>query len=380
MNTGPPWTSTAAAPPAQKADFKPEITIIGGGPAACFLALHLGRAGVAVQMCIRETNLLAGHVSHSLPKVTLGLTDSLARLIHGIGQEKSHFILDLGLQSRTLWSELNAFDTLGGFHIATDSQEAIEIQESLGVLQQHGGWQAEAKETRFGTAYRSPLEGMVNLSAARAALMATLTDIGVQLSFNTMVTAVDTMSDGSLILRGPQPSTTTELVVYAEGWQNGALDPFLESVLTPVREQWVAYPWDQPLANHRIQYGYQYWGTAENHLLYGGCRWGSMHFEVGETEPTCHPSIHTHLTRLATQRYPQLTRPSHAWATIMTHSCDSLPLIGALPGSGNQLCCVAFQGHSCALAPALAKRLATVILEGESPTLPHWLRPHRLKL
>ena len=162
MNTGPPWTTAPEARLEQAADSHSEVTIIGGGPAACWLALHLATGGVSVQMCIRESSLLAGHVAQSLPKVTLGLTDSLSRLIHGIGSEKSHFILDLGLESRAMWSELGAFGSTGGLHIATDSKEAIEIRESLAVLQQHGRWNAVAAESPFGVAFASPLEGVLN--------------------------------------------------------------------------------------------------------------------------------------------------------------------------------------------------------------------------
>ena len=379
IDTGPPWAKASPQSSPEHRIHSFDITIIGGGVAACWLAFRLAQAGASVQLCVREAALLSGYAHQSLPKVTLGLTDSLSRLQHGIGIERSQLILDLGLQSRSLWTELGAFVTAGGFHIATDDKERIEIEESLQILHEHGGWQARAQESDFGVAFFSPLEGNVDITVARRAFEKSLSQAQVQIQYHCPIHTVIGQRNGSFQLESDRESYPSELVIYAEGWQAGALDPFLAAVLTPVREQWVAFP-APPRPNHRIQYGYQYWGSVEGHMLYGGCRWGSMHFEVGETEPMCNPKIHAHLSRIAKQRYPQHPSPTHAWATIMTHSCDSLPLVGALPGSGNQLCCLAFQGHDCSLAPALAVRLAQTIIDGENQALPHWLRPHRLKL
>ena len=92
---------------------------------------------------------MGGYIAHSLPKLTLGLTDSLSRLKHGIGIERSHQYSGPWTAQPSLVDGSRGFDSAGGYHIATDAKEAPEITESLELLYAHQGWQAELQQMAF---------------------------------------------------------------------------------------------------------------------------------------------------------------------------------------------------------------------------------------
>ena len=246
MNTGPPWTTAPEARLEQAADSHSEVTIIGGGPAACWLALHLATGGVSVQMCIRESSLLAGHWTQS-----------------------HHWVSPTAFPSSFTESELAPFfwtwDWKAGpcglfgclwLHRRPTCTTPRPLKCEPGGAS--ATWQMERRGRRepIWVAFASPLEGG-ELSAARTALMAALIALGVQLRFNTW-------SLPSHQERWPSPSEARnqlqcELIVYAEGRQDGAL-PFLESFYARPW-QW-AYPWTNrspTIASIRLSM----WGTKK---------------------------------------------------------------------------------------------------------------------
>ena len=67
-----------------------------------------------------------------------------------------------------------------------------------------------------------------------------------------------------------------------------------------------------------------------------------------------------------------------AWSAIACHSCDNLPIIGAVPGHGRKLVCAGWSGADWALAAEGAFQLAQTILTGVRGNIPTFLTPARL--
>jgi glycine/D-amino acid oxidase-like deaminating enzyme len=64
----------------------------------------------------------------------------------------------------------------------------------------------------------------------------------------------------------------------------------------------------------------------------------------------------------------------------MTQSCDGLPIVGALPGRQNELCCLGLGNHPFSLGPALGTALAGMLVGKSSNVLPQWVLPQRFSL
>lgn len=378
MIQSPPWS----LPPQtiqKPLSFTTEIVIYGGGPSGIFCALELARCGVNVILIEKNHHLLGGFSGRTLPKLMLGLNDSVSRLVSGMGDFKTEKILTLGLQSRQLWMERNLFHETGGWHIAAEVREEKEIHHSLQFLNTKELWRSKASENKFGAAFFSEDEGLINRQAASDFLFNELHNLGVKMHFGCSI--FDTrIRNNTVITQTSLGDFHSDLLLSSQGWESIKMDPFFAQALTPVREQWVAYPCSDIVELHHMQYGHQQWATLGDHLIYGGCRWASPHFEIGERTHILNPKIHEHLKRNAKQRYPLIQSPTHAWTSIMTQSCDGLPIVGALPGRQNELCCLGLSNNSFSLGPALGTALAGMLVGKESFRLPQWLQPQRFSL
>jgi glycine/D-amino acid oxidase-like deaminating enzyme len=214
---------------------------------------------------------------------------------------------------------------------------------------------------------------------ARAATAA-----GTRLLCDTRV--LDIAEDGALRVRTDRGEVRAERVVLAVNAALPLVDERFAVRLYPVRAQMHAtapaqgppLPW--PVYAH---HGFEYWRQQPTgELLFGGCRWAEEPArECGVSDDTCvserifaaqREFVGRHLPRFAA--LPVIS----TWSGIMAFTSDSMPLVGAVPGSRRQLVCAGWNGHGLAQAPLSARIVAESILgrPGDA-VLPAGLSPAR---
>ena len=86
--------------------------------------------------------------------------------------------------------------------------------------------------------------------------------------------------------------------------------------------------------------------------------------EAGEADDTVvSQAVHEKLVQLTTRHRPDAQTPSHQWSTIMTHTCDGLPLLGPIPGRSRVISCAGFAGHQATLGVGAARAIADGLLD-----------------
>ena len=111
-----------------------------------------------------------------------------------------------------------------------------------------------------------------------------------------------------------------------------------------------------------------------------GCRWATPHMEMGEDNESAREATIDNRLRDALQRHlsPCTTASlGPAWAGIMDHTCDGLPLVGPLPGRSRHIACTGFQGHELSFAFRAAHSVTLGLLQGKDPDLPAFFHPSR---
>lgn len=116
----------------------------------------------------------------------------------------------------------------------------------------------------------------------------------------------------------------------------GPADPWLADKGMPVRWQRVDVP-GLRLDRPRVSRQATVWADTGTLV---GARWATPHLEVGETDPTASPRVHTMLARLARQDFDLPVGASVAG--IVAESCDGLPIVGPIPGRPRVVVCVGF--------------------------------------
>ena len=114
--------------------------------------------------------------------------------------------------------------------------------------------------------------------------------------------------------------------------------------------------------------------------MVGGLRWAVPHMGIGDIDDTTiAPKVRARLE--STLRGPlglSVTSAPNAWSAIACHTCDGLPIVGAIPGQGRKLVCAGWAGADWAFAHEAAYQISRSILSGKRSAIPAFLSPARL--
>ena len=367
--------------PAQDLPTSVDVVIIGAGIAGCATALELHRCGVSVAVLERHTTLGSGMSSRDIAVSTLGLGDNPFRLYQGLGEQKTQQILHYTYENSQWLLANHSGEQCGSLKIAHNSSEAEEIEQSVEVLQRlkwpASRWSAEQINQYYQAeglhnAYEMPLDVSYNPTTffQRCSLLKNTIFLSC--------TVQDISSSESLQIQTNRGTLRCEFVVLANNVDSPRLDPFFNDKITPVRLQTIALSNDTPRRPAHCQFGYIQWRDQGATRLISGCRWGSPHLEIGESnDSVVSVKIGQHLRRFAQQRFNLTSRAVQEWTGIMGFSCDGLPLIGPLPGAFDIIACCGFSGNQSSLGFRAGQSVARLILEGKDPNLPEIFQPRR---
>jgi glycine/D-amino acid oxidase-like deaminating enzyme len=381
--TQAPWLRVESAQPEfAQPDAVPnraEVVILGASLAGLSCAHRLAQAGVKVVVLENSPRLGECAVGRSAGLAQLGLCEHPHQLVEAIGLADAQALLSLSLHSLGLLQAHAEWVSEGELNCASMDNEEQAIVRSAAILSEMGIENRLLENPaladrlgleRFELGRVQPLGGSLNPLSLLKTLAKKAVGAGasVQLGFGT---AHVSRSDSGLLIQGASGQCLGELVVFADGWRVSSVEPWFQEKVFPVRAQHYWVPGSSPLKTAgRTQHGYLSWGPSMGGVVVSGCRWGSPHMEVGETEPRLNAKISDHLAQFLKGFSVENSGSPVEWTSIMDFSCDGLPLLGPLPGQARKIACVGFGGQDLGLALACAEAVVEGILQGVTPAIP----------
>jgi glycine/D-amino acid oxidase-like deaminating enzyme len=346
-----------------------QVVVIGAGIAGLAVAQRLISESVDVHVIEARPDVGGGMASRGMGIASVLLLDPPHRLVQAVGASAAKDILRFSAAGVAHWGD--AMDPTGVVYATKGAAEAREIDQNLEAMAALGimadSWSPE-DSPGIGPGWIQPQGGTLNLESTLRALAH-----GVSVSTQRRVIAID---DDGFDLRARMEtgeSIKADVVIMTGGAQ---VTPWATDKFHPVRHQAIATAAVQtciPRPMH-IQYGYtSARQTKAGRVLLSGCRWATPHMEAGETDDsTVQPNVDARLRSFLHEHWPHLrdTPITHQWSSIMTFSCDGLPIIGPLPGRPRIISCGGFGAFSPSLALRAADAVVDGVLTGESPGVP----------
>jgi glycine/D-amino acid oxidase-like deaminating enzyme len=313
------------------------------------------------------------------------------RLAAALGEDKAQHLFAYSRENGVLASREEHVTVTGGLHAAGVPGEAEDIHASISLLERWGipaeTWDADQVTQKtgahgFDVARHFPEEAICDPLKLTESIARGAMEAGASLHTGCEVESIDDTAQG-LVARVGNQSLQADTVVYAAGPSLPDLDPSLDHLLSPVRRQTLCLLGGEgaPRIPIRAQHGHLLLRSLEGgSVAASGCRWATPHMEVGEQDDSARvPTIDERLGDAIQRHIPgtEGAPPQSAWAGIMCHTCDGLPMIGPLPGRSRHILCTGFNGHELAFALRAAHSVALGLLHGRDPDLPAFLQPSR---
>jgi glycine/D-amino acid oxidase-like deaminating enzyme len=361
-----------------------DVLIVGASLAGLRLAARLARDGARVVLLDAAAD--PGAPGPGDPGLApLGLVEHPHRLVASVGTDTARALLQFTATGLAALADAGALAPTGTLCVALAPGEEPDIDADLATLDTLGfpatalpaaDAAAATSTTGLGRAWSLAAGGWADAATLHATLLRAALDAGATIRGATTVHATAT---GSTTVRADTSAgpVHADALVLACGWPAAAFDPFLGDKLWPVRAQALPLTGPAPDRAFTTQHGWIALRPTATGAILTGCRWATPHLEAGETTPEPSPAVDERLRAFAARYLPGLQPTAGAWATIQTHTCDNLPLVGPLPGRARTLVCTGWNGRPLPFALAAADALADGLLTGRAPGLPACLSPTR---
>jgi glycine/D-amino acid oxidase-like deaminating enzyme len=354
------------------------VVVIGAGVTGLSIAQRLISQGVDVLVVEAKDHIGCGMATRGMGIASVLLLDPPFRLIQAVGLDVAREITRFTRESVALWGP--RLEPVGVGYLPKGETETQEVQENLAAMNALGleanPWTDHAYPG-IGQGWTQPLGGSLDGTAVVADLAH-----GIAIATGQRVVSIDD-DQFDLAVRTQNGCTVrAELVIMSGGAQ---LTDWATSKFHPVRHQALATEALSPCVPFPIHMQYGYTSVRQavgGQVVVSGCRWATPHLEVGETDDTVvHPAVHGRLHGFIGQHLPQLAeaRITHQWSSIMTFTCDGLPVIGPLPGRPRIISCGGFGAFSPSLSLRAAKAVVDGITTGESPGVPECFSTRRFE-
>lgn len=365
------------------------MVIIGATIASLHLAYKLKKENVSVVIIDEFPALGVAHFLKGMGSGRLGLTDNVWRLHNGLGTEETQRIIHFSRKSLELAREYSATKGQGGYQIAYNPKEREELIQSCSLLEDWGISGSWYEPESCPLIYEKPFLGALyiqdNCTADPTSLFQELVDLcascDIPIAKHTSIVAMIDQHDG-ISIQYETGMIHTDLIVYAHGTQLNKWESFFAECQTTIRSQAIALKRTSPPTQQTFstQYGYIYWRDWRDLRVIGGCRWASPHLETGETDDrVTHPKVEAALLRSAARIFCDVEQDIlFSWSRIEYHSCDGLPIVGPLPGSGDRIAMTSLLGRDMGLGFACAEAVYDIIIKGRSHSLPPSIQSRRL--
>ena len=346
-----------------------QVLVIGAGLTGLAVAQRLMAKSVDVHVIEAKPEVGGGMASRGMGIASVLLLDPPFRLIHAVGSDAAKDILRFSAEGVARWG--NAIEQTGVVYATKGAAESSEVHQNLEAMAALGieaePWTA-THSSGLGPGWIQPQGGTLNLGSTLRALAH-----NVPVSAHRRIIAIDDDGFDLMARTNTGESIKADVVIMTGGAQ---VTPWATDKFHPVRHQAIATaPVESciPKPMH-IQYGYtSARQTDKGQVLLSGCRWATPHMEAGETDDTVvQPAVDARLRAFLHEHWSHLkdTPITHQWSSIMTFSCDGLPIIGPLPGRPRIISCGGFGAFSPSLSLRAADAVVDGILTGESLGVP----------
>jgi glycine/D-amino acid oxidase-like deaminating enzyme len=365
---------------------KADVVVVGGGIAGTSVLHHLAGAGIDALLLERErvgggaTSVAVGVLSPPLRQpfheTARDRGEDTARAVWGFAQRS---VAGLADALRALGAEREAELDLGGGHVLAEPFTLHEVESSYQALAQAGfpvRW-IDGEEVRAHTGGRGfvggfRIEGGGSLNPAGTARLLARGAVaaGARVAEGTRVDEVE-HAGGGLVCRTPAGSVRCDTVVYAVHVDAKRFAPALADEIVPIRGQALAariVKGSLPEGCWTTHWKLNAWrrsGAGRLHL--GGWRHEAWDRSYSRTRPEVDRTVQESLEAWFRQAFPavEIEVTSH-WSGIFGWTADYLPLVGALPGAGDELVVSGFSGGGLPFAFECG-RVAVDLLRGRDP-------------
>ena len=352
-----------------------QVAVLGGGLTGMAIASGLRDQGVHVHLFEAGATLAGGMATRGMGIASTLLLDPPFRLIQAVGLRTASEILKFTAEGVRAWGD--ELHQTGVIYATKGNTEAEEIPLNLRAMADMGigarPWSSSVQG--LGDGWIVPSDGVLDLQSITSRLAARLPH-----STAARAVAIDDADSDLMVRFEDGRHTRADIVVMTGGAQ---VTRWSEDKFHPVRHQALATePVDALLAQPmHIQYGYtsvRQQPTGE--VFLSGCRWATPHLEMGESDDTViSEAVDTRLSAFLSSHWPALSAAAitHRWTSIMTFTCDGLPVLGPLPGRPRIISCGGFGSYGPSFALRAAQAVTDGIMTGESPGVPECFTTRR---
>ncbi|MCB1465700.1 MAG: FAD-binding oxidoreductase [Rhizobiaceae bacterium] len=365
-------------------DLSVDVAIVGAGYTGLSTALDLARKGVDV-VVLEARDVGWGASGRNGGQINPGLKFGPDIVARDLGPDAVAFSQDAADRVFEIVSD-HAIDCDirrgGTLRAAIDSADIASIEALAREAERHGiemhllcaRDMASATGTdRYAAGLLDPAGGQLNPLKFVRGLAGAATELGARIFTNTPVSAAS-REGGSWLLRTPRGQVSAKSVLFATNGYTDGLVPGLRRSLLPVFSSIVASrPLPHHLAERILREGQSLFeiGTvttyyrvdARRRLIFGGR--GRMRDASG---PGAFPSIAAYAERL----WPDLRAVGweFGWNGRVALTADQYPHLHRIEDSA--LACVGFNGRGVAMATAIGRELAGLLIDDPShrPILP----------
>ena len=355
-----------------------DVVVVGAGMAGLQIAKQMVKLGMDILVLEKRTQPAMGMATRGLGIASIVLLDPPFRLIQAVGLGVAREITRFTSESVAMLGP--RLSPVGVGYLPKGSNESSEVEANLQAMTAMGLSAERWNEHGYpglGAGWRQPQGGTVEPQS----MMQDLTH-NVPIATDQEVTDIVDSGFELQVQTNKGVKIRTELVIMSGGAQ---LTPWAKEKFYPVRHQSLATEATRPLVPCplHLQYGYtSIRQTVAGQMVVAGCRWASPHLEVGETDDgVINPAIHAKLSAFLRQHIPgtDALKITHCWSSIMTFSCDGLPVIGPLPGRPRIISCGGFGAFGPSLSARAAKAVVDGITTGTSPGVPECFSTQRFE-
>jgi gamma-glutamylputrescine oxidase len=372
-----------------------DVVIVGAGITGLSTAYWLEKEDPSLKVAIVEKSRVAfGASGRNAGFVTCGSVEHFNRMISKHGLEQAVEIWKFSetnlklLESEIIQDQahLVQFEKKGAFSLAAQENEFAELKKVSEVMTSLKipteiveGYDIEKRlgAVNFVGGIKYLGDGSTNpvklLEIMRSQIKAPIFE-------STEAYKIDTLDDGTKVLKTDKGDFETSMVVLALNGYSANLHPYFRDKIFPTRGQCLMtapvprFMEGPCYANFYLDYFRQ---IETGELLIGGFRQIEKETEVGYSDHvtdliqnSLHHFVVTYLPKLASAKV------THRWGGVMGFSKDGEPMVGSIPEDPSIFFAGGYTGHGIGLAFNTGKTLVDLIF-GRS--IPGWISARRFQ-